>query len=329
MTETPYSDRTVYFDAPLAHYSMSHTDTTGLAQPQGNGAAKPIAQNHQPLLYHDVYAKRDVASRDSIGWLPAIDLFADSTTEPGRQRSIIRPGGNGGGTVRLRPADHTEGTADADRTHDASDVRRSGSPARTGSLSRRSIFSGVECRPTSPFIHGAGTTATAPPNEELSTRAASADAQLTSGQKSRIDKLEGKKAKRLSKIIIEEGKVEKKALDGILDELAELQNLQKKAVKDEAKVHAVYAKLLELARKHEVEYMESKARYDATLVRLQSEEQVLEKIKENAREATQQIRAKTQELDSLRAVFGVDERERELRLMQLTGKKSSSPFWRQ
>ncbi|KIL58762.1 hypothetical protein M378DRAFT_15312 [Amanita muscaria Koide BX008] len=305
---------------------MSHSDTTGLAQPQDNGAAKPVEQNHQPLFYHDVYAKRDVASRGSIGWLPAIDHPADSTTtEPERQRSIIRPGGNGGGTTRLAPTDHTEGTADAD----ASDVKRSGSPARTGSLSRRSIFSGVEYRPTSPFIHGAGTTATAPPNEELSTRAASADAQLTSSQKSRVDKVEAKKAKRLSKIIIEEGKVEKKALDGILDELAELQNLQKKAVKDEAKAHAVYAKLLELARKHEVEYMESKARYDATLVRLQSEEQVLEKIKENAREATQQIRAKTQELDSLRAVFGVDERERELRLMELTGKKSSSPFWRQ
>ena len=40
-----------------------------------------------------------------------------------------------------------------------------------------------------------------------------------------------KEARRLSKIVKEEGKVEKKALSVAINELAELQGLQKKAVK--------------------------------------------------------------------------------------------------
>lgn len=145
----------------------------------------------------------------------------------------------------------------------------------------------------------------------------------------------------MSKIVKAEGKVEKKALSVAINELAELQDLQKKAVKvggarpsvqdplnfedqDEAKAHTAHTKILGNLRKSEAEYMEAKAKYEATLSRLSAESQALARIRQNAREATEQMQTKSQEVDSLRAMYSVDEREREVKLMQLTGSKSRS-----
>jgi hypothetical protein len=74
--------------------------------------------------------------------------------------------------------------------------------------------------------------------------------------------------------------------------------------------------------------MEAKAKYEATLSRLSAESQALTRIRHNAREAAEQMQAKSQEVDSLRAMYSVDEREREVKLMQLTGSKSRSLFRR-
>lgn len=74
--------------------------------------------------------------------------------------------------------------------------------------------------------------------------------------------------------------------------------------------------------------MEVKARYEATLARLNADAQALLRIRETARDATEQMQAKSQEVDSLSAMYSVDEREREVKLMQLTGKRSRSFFRR-
>lgn len=154
-----------------------------------------------------------------------------------------------------------------------------------------------------------------------------------------------KEARRLSKIVKAEGKVEKKALSVAINELGELQVLQKKAVKvrrispvhrrglnfedqDEAKAHTAHSKILGSLRKSEADYMEAKAKYEATLSRLNAESQALARIRQNAREATEQMQAKSQEVDSLRAMYSVDEREREVKLMHLTSSKSLSLFRR-
>ena len=89
----------------------------------------------------------------------------------------------------------------------------------------------------------------------------------------------------------------------------------------------MHTKLLDDVRKQDAEFMDAKARYETTLARLHAQEQMLERVKEYAREATEQTRARAQEVDSLRAMFGVDERERELRIMRLVGKKTRSSFW--
>lgn len=72
--------------------------------------------------------------------------------------------------------------------------------------------------------------------------------------------------------------------------------------------------------------MEAKAKYEATLSRLGAESEALARIRQNSREATEQMQAKSREVDSLRAMYSVDEREREVKLMQLTGSKSRSLF---
>lgn len=149
----------------------------------------------------------------------------------------------------------------------------------------------------------------------------------------------------MSKIVKAEGKVEKKALSVAINELGELQDLQKKAVKvgrissvhspelnfedqDEAKAHTAHSKILGSLRKCEADYMEAKAKYEATLSRLNAESQALARIRQNAREATEQMQTKSQEVDSLRAMYGVDEREREVKLMHLTSSRSLSLFRR-
>ena len=60
---------------------------------------------------------------------------------------------------------------------------------------------------------------------------------------------------------------------------------------------------------------------------MNSEAEALEITRANAREVTERIQDKAQEVDRLRTVQGVDEREREARLVQLTGSKSVSR-WR-
>jgi hypothetical protein len=117
----------------------------------------------------------------------------------------------------------------------------------------RSMFTnaGGQAVNGSTFIAGAATTgpnSTAEADGNLHRRAASADASLTPKQRSKIEKSEGtsfssrndviwinittaKDSKRLSKIIKEEAKAEKKALSVALTELAEIQKLQKQAIK--------------------------------------------------------------------------------------------------
>ncbi|KAF8628009.1 hypothetical protein AX15_004128 [Amanita polypyramis BW_CC] len=295
-----------------------------------------------------INAMQSGLSHESLGWLPIVG----EPVKPGEHEQWFKDSCNGEPSTKSRTASPSpsswnraasvyetpSSTKDADGTNDYSEagyVKQAASVAHTVSLSRRSIFTNIDGQPISgsAFIHGAGTTgphSTAVRNDELSLRAASADTALTPGQKSRINKHEEKEAWRLSKIVKEEGKVEKKALSVAIKELAELQGLQKAAVKEqeEAKAHSAHAKMLGNLRKCEVDYLEAKAKYEAILARLSADAQALIRIRENAREATVQMQAKSQEVDGLRMMYSVDEREREVKLMQLTTGKKSRSFFR-
>lgn len=169
-------------------------------------------------------------TNESDGWLPTTDIAPEplSTHHKG---SILKSSGSisrnrYGGTQRDRG-------------------RRSGSLTRNDSLSRKSTATTEGA-----FVNGAGTLPLGigrEGNEEIAARAFAADDALTPRQRSKIMKSEGmfsvrlilslslpslaKDAKRLATIIRQESKVEKQSLSVAIDELAELQKIQRTAVK--------------------------------------------------------------------------------------------------
>ncbi len=56
---------------------------------------------------------------------------------------------------------------------------------------------------------------------------------------------------------------------------------------------------------------------------LTSNTEALEISRNNAKEATASMQEKSQEVDGLRTMFDVDEKEREVKLVELTGKPST------
>ncbi|KAJ3493486.1 hypothetical protein NLJ89_g11008 [Agrocybe chaxingu] len=220
------------------------------------------------------------------------------------------------------------------------DLHRQGTTATSGghsgaslgrSSSRRSAHTTSDGRvlPGSAFVNGAGTTGpftTAPEEEDLYERGSEAHANLTPKQKSKIAKEEAKHGKRLTKIIKAEAKTEKQALALAIDELEELQKFQKSAVKNEGRAQANHNKLLGQFKKTEAAYLSAKMKYDTDLAHLKSEEEILETLKNNSREATERMQDKAVEVNALRETLRVDEREREVKLTQLKGKSPKSPL---
>ncbi|KAF9468022.1 hypothetical protein BDZ94DRAFT_1144786, partial [Collybia nuda] len=201
---------------------------------------------------------------------------------------------------------------------------------RSSSLTRPSLFTNTDGQTIegSTFIGGAATTgpnSQAKKNETLHQRAMSADASLTPKQRAKIAKAEGKSTnakdgQRISKVIKEEAKAEKKALDVAINELAELQKIQKAAVKSEAKAHTSHTKVLAEFQKLEAVFLAARAKFEASQARLRSEEETLEIVRNNAKEATEKLQEKAQEVDSLRTMYGVDERERAAKLAEISAK---------
>ena len=190
MTETPFSGRSIYFDA---------SDRLGALPTE---TARMNNRNVEQDLYHEAAAGNSTTqpsnNRESLGWLPTIEEPLELSTTirnswdgvplnaklrvPSPVPSASDPPAAIGDTLTDLGGNHSEGNHG----------RRSGSL-----LSRRSIFTNVDGQPIggSTFIHGAGTVrpnATATRNEELTLRAASADTALASRQKSRIKKHEGR-----------------------------------------------------------------------------------------------------------------------------------------
>ncbi len=150
-----------------------------------------------------------------------------------------------------------------------------------------------------------------------------------------------KDSKRLSKIIKTEGKVEKQALGVAIRELSELQTVQKAAIKVisntiffddssffctqlESQAHTAHARALAALQKAEAAFHAARTKYETAQAQLQAETETLNSSRNNAREATEHMQEKSQEVDGLRTMFGVDEREREVKLVELTPKKSKN-----
>ncbi|KAG6842356.1 hypothetical protein C0991_010646 [Blastosporella zonata] len=265
------------------------------------------------------------------GWLPAVDVPQEPQSQQGVDFQIGNSSQQGGlnppqrgistrstSSIRhkgrnLRSPSPMQGTSG----QGASDVRRS--------ASRRSMFTGSTGQPIegSTFIGGAATTgphSTAQPHQDLTTRAAAADANLSRKDRSRIAKSEAEDGKRLSKIIKDEGRAEKQSLGLAINELSMLQQEQANAISNEARAHQQRAKLQAEYQKQEKIFLVARAKYDAAHARLNSEEEALDLVRNKARDATEKLQDKSQEVDSLRTMFAVDERERAAKLVAISEK---------
>ncbi len=193
MTETPFSGRSIYFDA---------SDKLG-ALP--TATTKMNNRNVDQHLHYDAAvgnsATQPSNNRESLGWLPTIE-------EPLELSTTIRHSWDGApSNTKLRVASPVPSACDpsaalGDTLTDLGGNHSEGNHGRrSGSLlSRKSIFTNVDGQPISgsAFIHGAGTVgpnATATRNEELTLRVASADTALAPRQKSRIKKHEGRSSR--------------------------------------------------------------------------------------------------------------------------------------
>ncbi|KAI0091236.1 hypothetical protein BDY19DRAFT_886286 [Irpex rosettiformis] len=152
------------------------------------------------------------------------------------------------------------------------------------------------------------------------TRSVTAEAALTKKEKSRIGKAETKEGKRVAKVIKEEARAEKKALEQSIRELSDFQKIQKYAVKEEAKTTAAYAQALKAFHKEELAFLAARAKFERAEADLQCHEDARDAAREHASDATEMLQDKNREIEWMRAQKHADDREREIRLRQLAGK---------
>ncbi|KAL0953270.1 hypothetical protein HGRIS_004520 [Hohenbuehelia grisea] len=263
-----------------------------------------------------------VKPTESSEWLPAIDDGPTATqghTRAGSAGSILKNRQSAASSLRSR-----------DQAQNG--LARSGSVG-AASVGRRSLFNNRDGDAVngSAFINGAGTVgpdATPEVDSSVHARGASADAALSPKQRSRIIKSEQKNSKKLTKIIKEEGKVEKQSLSLAIAELGALQKIQKAAIKREAKCQSSHNKALTSHQKLEATFLDLRTRYEASQAVLNAGADALENARSNARDTTEKMQEKSQEVESLRTMLGVDQREREVKLAELSGKKVSVRRWK-
>ncbi|KAG7089465.1 hypothetical protein E1B28_011150 [Marasmius oreades] len=351
---TPASEKSIYFDAPIAHFHMQSLDPEkpipkpdasepgagdlsreptvaigGLTarKPAGNVTNGDGLHREEDVLEDVSPVGENIAAHPngSEGWLPAEDVPTESNpakdaSKPARASSVLRK-------KRRSASVASRASASATSLH----RHRSLGAGSTRSVSK-STFMNADGKPIngSTFINGAGTTGPASnaiADESLHQRHATADSSLRSKQRSKIEKLEAKDGKLLSKIIKKEGKVEKQALGVAINELAELQKIQQAAVKREAKSHTQHTKAVAAFTKAEAAYLEARTKFETAQALMNAEQENLEIARNAAMEATAKMQEKSQEVDSLRQTFGVDERERAVKIGELSRSTSKRKSW--
>ncbi|EGN91916.1 hypothetical protein SERLA73DRAFT_191837 [Serpula lacrymans var. lacrymans S7.3] len=211
------------------------------------------------------------------------------------------------------------------------------------SLTGRSIrTSGTVSGATAAFMNGAALTGpNAEPDldESLHYRAADADRSLSDKQKEKIVKVEKKESKRFSKLLQTEARTEKAALESALSTLSALQALHKSAIKRENKAQSAYAKALSAAQKAESKYLEEKAhaaeerartearcieekaRWAGREAEVNAQNERVEGERMNVTQMEDRVAECAREVERLRITIGTDERERQVKMMSLTGRK--------
>ncbi|KAH9063885.1 hypothetical protein EDB87DRAFT_1600874 [Lactarius vividus] len=182
----------------------------------------------------------------------------------------------------------------------------------------------------SAFAKGAATATNDPPDVDpsLQARAENAEGELKPRDKAVISKEEKGVGRKLSKIIRSEAKAEKAALNVALGELAEIQRLQKASVKEEAESHTRHSRALSDAHKAEMNVLIARTANEREQAGLRAAGDELEACRKHARETTDMLRDKMQEIERLRIYKGVDDRERAVKVKSLRGQRKFSRFVR-
>jgi len=230
--------------------------------------------------------------------------------------------------------------------NDGEDKQKNRETSPTDVRRKASVRTARSTRTTATTATGAflnGSALTGPQSEpdldnSIYWRKTSAERALSEKEKEKLLKEEKKEAKRLSKLMKLEATTEKTALDSALTTLASLQQLYKAAIKREAKAECAHARALADVQKAESKYHETKAR--AAEERARAEARVLEERAKlegkQAEERAQEERIDSErqmvksledrivecarEVERLRIIKATDERERRVKMMELSGK---------
>ncbi|CCM03078.1 uncharacterized protein FIBRA_05198 [Fibroporia radiculosa] len=198
------------------------------------------------------------------------------------------------------------------------DSLRSTPLSRTSTRRRRvSLSSGT-------FAAGAGTVgpaATTHPDDTsgFNQRSRTAEADLTAKQRARVEKASGMDAKRVAKVIRSEGQAELLALEEAIRELADIQKMQKGAIREESRAVSAHAKAIRTFHREELDFLAARAKFDRAQTELQAFEDSREAARNHATEITDMLQEKNQEVEWLRQQKAADDREREAKLKELTG----------
>ncbi|KIM27527.1 hypothetical protein M408DRAFT_24459 [Serendipita vermifera MAFF 305830] len=151
----------------------------------------------------------------------------------------------------------------------------------------------------------------------LADRARDATQHISVERQATLSKAEKKDAKRLSKIIMSEGKAEDKALKAALKELASLQAAQKKASAAETAATHAQSKAAREQQRATAAYLEAKTRHERAVSNLAVCQERLTLTKEHAQKTTAMVRHQAEEVDAMRERKATDDREREVKLANL------------
>jgi len=85
----------------------------------------------------------------------------------------------------------------------------------------------------------------------------------------------------------------------------------------EERTHTSYTRVLSRFQEEERAFLAARTKYEAAQAYLHSEKEALERVRSSARDVTERLQEKSQEVDGLRATYAVDERERATKLAEL------------
>ncbi|KAI0254969.1 hypothetical protein BJV78DRAFT_807863 [Lactifluus subvellereus] len=307
------------FEAPAlgAADAGAHSQTTGRTFGNVGGSTEsepgvdivPTLQPSQHLVPAGIHAPQGASQSE----------LCPATSAPDPKPIFKKVGKDSPSRPRGRLLDaHLENTPTA-TAGEGADAPRSASVAscRTNRSVATNNVSG------SAFANGAATASNEPPDVDpsLQARAASAEDELRPREKAAISKEEHGVGRKLSKIIKSEAKAEEAALHVALKELAEIQKLQKASIKEEAKSHSRHSRALSDAHKAEMELLVARTANEREQANLRATGEVLEASRKHARETTEMLRGKMEEVERLRMYKQVDDRERTVKVKGLVGEE--------